>query len=89
MLTPAIACQHDILLGDKGDLLYRMTVRPADRRTVELTSGEKKRERQSYLSLAPCVFDRSSDGVCNKSRFEYFKKRASMTFDVQSLMEIK
>ncbi len=49
MLTSAIACQHDILRGDKAGMPYRMTVCQACRQeTVKLTGGKKK----SFLPLS-------------------------------------
>lgn len=93
MLTSAIACQHDILLGDKGGMPYRMTVCQACRQeNSQADQWKKKREREiessPVLSLPPSAFDRGSDGACNKPHLNILK-RASMTFDVQTFMQMK
>lgn len=85
MLTPAIACQHDILLGDNGEVPYRIVCQACRQEKSRADQWRKKGERQSCLSLTPSAFDRSSDGACNKLRLNILK-RASMTFDVQTFM---
>lgn len=54
---------------------------------MELTSGGKKKSFLA-LSLPPSAFDRSRDGASSKLHLNILK-RASMTFDVQTFMQIR
>lgn len=88
MLTSATACQHGILLGDKGGMPYRMTVCQACRQENSRADQWEKKKSFLPLSLPPSAFDRGSDGAFNKLHLNIWK-RASMTFDVQTLMQMK
>lgn len=82
MLTSAIACQHDILLGDKGGISFRMTVFQACRQ--ENSGADRWAKKNSVaLSLPPSAFDWSCNGACAKLHLNILE-RASMPFDVQT-----
>lgn len=72
MLTSTRACQHDILLGDKEEMPYRMTDCQAWRQRNKMTNGKKEREKASTAQLhLPFI-----EAVMNllTSHSEYFKE---------------
>lgn len=68
MLTSTRACQHDILLGDKEGMPYRMTDCQAWRQRNKMTNGGKEREKASTAQLH-LPFIESSDEAPNKPQW--------------------